>query len=175
MNVRIAKGNTKESLAYISDTYKKYLNGREFSYKFFDDLLSETYKDETQLRNLILSFALLAILISVLGILGMVVFSTDRRTKEIGIRKVMGARNSDIILLFNREFLKWVVVSFIIASPIAWYVMHKWLQNFAYKTEFSWWIFVLAGLIAFVIALMTVNLQSWYTATRNPVVALRNE
>ena len=175
MNVRIAKGNTKESLAYISDTYKKYLNGREFSYKFFDDLLSETYKDETQLRNLILSFALLAILISVLGILGMVVFSTDRRTKEIGIRKVMGARNSDIILLFNREFLKWVVVSFIIASPIAWYVMHKWLQNFAYKTEFSWWIFVLAGLIAFVIALMVVNLQSWYTATRNPVVALRNE
>ena len=175
MNVRIAKGNTKESLAYISDTYKKFLNGREFSYKFFDDLLSETYKDETQLRNLILSFALLAILISVLGILGMVVFSTDRRTKEIGIRKVMGARNSDIILLFNREFLKWVVVSFIIASPIAWYVMHKWLQNFAYKTEFSWWIFVLAGLIAFVIALMTVNLQSWYTATRNPVVALRNE
>jgi putative ABC transport system permease protein len=175
MNVRIAKGNPKESLAYIRDTYKKYLNGREFSYKFFDDLLSETYKDETQLRNLILSFALLAILISVLGILGMVIFSTDRRTKEIGIRKVMGARNSDIILLFNREFLKWVVVSFIIASPIAWYVMHKWLQNFAYKTEFSWWIFVLAGLIAFAIALMTVNLQSWYTATRNPVVALRNE
>jgi putative ABC transport system permease protein len=105
----------------------------------------------------------------------MVIFSTDRRTKEIGIRKVMGARNSDIILLFNREFLKWVVVSFIIASSIAWYVMHKWLQNFAYKTEFSWWIFVLAGLIAFAIALMTVNLQSWYTATRNPVVALRNE
>jgi putative ABC transport system permease protein len=175
MNVRIAKGNTKESLAYIRETYKKYLNGAEFSYKFFDDLLSETYKDETQLRNLILSFALLAILISVLGILGMVVFSTDRRTKEIGIRKVMGARNFDIILLFNREFLKWVVVSFIIASPIAWYVMHKWLQNFAYKTEFVWWIFVLAGLIAFAIALMTVNLQSWYTSTRNPVEALRNE
>lgn len=175
MNVRIAKGNTKESLAYIRDTYKKYLNGREFSYTFFDDLLNDTYKDETQLRNLILSFAVLAILISVLGILGMVIFSTDRRTKEIGIRKVMGARNSEIILLFNREFLKWVVVSFIIASPIAWYTMHRWLQNFAYKTEFSWLIFVLAGLIAFVIALTTVNLQSWHTATKNPVEALRNE
>jgi putative ABC transport system permease protein len=175
MNVRIAKGNSKESLAYIHDTYKKYLNDREFSYRFFDDLLTETYKDETQLRNLILSFALLAILISVLGILGMVIFSTDRRTREIGIRKTIGAKISEIILLFNKEFLIWVVVSFLIASPIAWYTMHRWLQNFAYKTEFSWWIFLLAGLIAFAIALITVNLQSWHTATKNPVEALRNE
>lgn len=175
MNVRIAKGNTKESLAYIRDTYKKYLNGREFSYKFFDDLLTETYKDETQLRNLILSFALLAILISVLGILGMAIFSIDRRTKEIGIRRVAGAKSSEILILLNKEFIIWVLVAFIIATPVAWYTMNRWLQNFVYKTELSWWIFLLAGIIAFGIALITVSWQSWRAATRNPVEALRNE
>jgi putative ABC transport system permease protein len=127
------------------------------------------------LRNITLSFALLAIVISVLGILGMATFSTDRRKKEIGIRRIAGARSSEILLLLNKEFLIWVLVAFFIASPIAWYTMNSWLQNFIYKTEFSWWVFLLAGSISLIIAALTVNLQSWSIAARNPVEALRYE
>jgi putative ABC transport system permease protein len=175
MNVRIAPGNISRTLNYIRDTYKKYRDDREFSYTFFDDLLNEVYKPETRLKNITIAFALLAIVISVLGILGMAIFSIDRRTKEIGIRKVSGAKNSEILILLNKEFIKWIVVAFIIASPVAWFTMNRWLQNFVYKTGISWWIFLLAGIIAFGIALLTVNWQSWRTATRNPVEALRYE
>ncbi len=135
MNVRIAPGNTSESLNYIRDMYMKYRNDREFSYRFFDDLLNEKYQEETRLRNITIAFALLAIVISILGILGMSVFSIDCRTKEIGIRRVSGAKSSEILLLLNIEFIKWVLVAFIFAFPIAWYSMYKWLQNFVYKIK----------------------------------------
>jgi putative ABC transport system permease protein len=175
MNVRIAPGNTMETLNYIRDTYKKYRDNRGFSYTFFDDILNEKYQAETRLKNITLAFALLAIIISVLGILGMAIFSIDRRTKEIGVRRVAGAKSSEILLLLNKEFIKWVAVAFVIAAPIAWYLMHKWLQNFVYKTELSWWIFAMSAVIAFGIAFVTVNFQSWRAATRNPVEALRYE
>jgi putative ABC transport system permease protein len=175
MNVRIAPGNTSETLNFIRDTYKKNRDGREFSYTFFDDMLNTIYQPETRLKNITITFAILAIVISVLGILGLAIFSIDRRTKEIGIRRVAGAKNSEILILLNKEFFKWVVVAFVIATPVAWYTMHKWFQNFVYKTELSWWIFLLAGIIAFVIALLTVNWQAWLAATRNPVEALRYE
>lgn len=175
LNVRIGPGNTTETLNYIRDMYMKYRNDREFSYRFFDDLLNEKYQEETRLRNITIAFALLAIVISILGILGMSVFSIDRRTKEIGLRKVAGAKSSEILLLLNMEFIKWVLVAFIIATPIAWYTMHNWLQNFVYKTELSWWIFLIAGIIALGIALLTVTWQSWKAATKNPVEALRYE
>ncbi len=175
MNVLIASGNTSETLNYISDVYKKHRDDREFSYRFFDDIKMEKYQSETRLRNITLSFALLAIMISILGILGMTIFSIERRTKEIGIRRVAGATNSEILILLNREFIIWVVVAFIVASPLAFYTMNNWLQNFVYKTQLSWWIFALSGIIAFGIALITVNLQSWRAANRNPVEALRYE
>jgi putative ABC transport system permease protein len=175
MNIRIAPGNTTETLNYIRDTYRKKRDNRDFSFNFFEDLLNEKYQAETRLKNITVAFALLAIVISILGILGMAVFSIDRRTKEIGIRRVAGAKSSEILILLNKEFIIWVVVAFIIATPVAWYVMHKWLQNFVYKTELSWWIFVLAGIIAFGIALLTVSWQSWRAASRNPVEALRYE
>ena len=175
MNIRIAPGKTSETLDYIRRIYKKDRDDRELSYAFFDDLLNEKYQSETRLKNITVAFALLAIIISVLGIFGMAVFSIDRRTKEIGIRRVAGAKSSEILILLNKEFIIWVLVAFIIASPVAWHIMNKWLQNFVYKTEFSWWIFLLAGIIAFGIALITVNWQSWRAATRNPVEALRYE
>jgi putative ABC transport system permease protein len=175
MNVRIAPGNISETLNYIRDTYKKHRDDREFSYSFFDDLLDEKYQAETRLRNITVAFALLAIVISILGILGMANFSIDRRTKEIGIRRVAGAKNSEILVLLNKEFIKWVLVAFIFATPFAWYALHKWLQNFVYKTELSWWIFLLAAIISFVIALLTVSWLSWRAATRNPVETLRFE
>jgi putative ABC transport system permease protein len=99
----------------------------------------------------------------------------ERRTKEIGLRKVNGAKVAEVILLLNKDFVKWVSIAFLIAMPIAWFIMHKWLENFAYKTGLSWWIFVVSGIIALGIALLTVSLQSWRAATRNPVEALRYE
>jgi putative ABC transport system permease protein len=99
----------------------------------------------------------------------------ERRTSEIGLRRVNGATVSEVMVLLNKDFVKWVIIAFIIASPIALVVAHKWLQNFAYRTELSWWIFILSGIIALGIALLTVSLQSWKAATRNPVEALRYE
>ena len=175
MNIRISPEKTSETLNYIEDTYQRLREGREFSYTFFDDLLRKNYLAEDRLRNITISFAIVAIMISVLGIFGMATFSTDRRKKEIGIRRIAGAKSAEILLLLNKQFLIWVFVAFVIASPIAWYAMNNWLQNFIYKTEFSWWVFLLSGAISLIIAALTVNLQSWSIATRNPVDALRYE
>lgn len=175
MNVKIAPGDASETLEYIRSVYKKYRDDREFSYSFFEDLLNEKYQAETRLRNITLAFALLAIVIAIMGILGMAIFSIDRRTKEIGIRRVSGAQSSEILVLLNREFIKWVLLAYGFATPVAWFAMYKWLQNFTYKTDLSWWIFIMAGLTAFGIALITISWQSWRAATRNPVESLRYE
>jgi putative ABC transport system permease protein len=105
----------------------------------------------------------------------MSLFACQRRIKEIGIRKVNGAEVIEILAMLNKDFIKWVAIAFVIATPVGWFVMHKWLQNFAYKTSLSWWVFALGGIIAFGIALFTVSLQNWRTALRNPVDALRYE
>lgn len=175
MNVKISPTNRAETLKYIRDVYRKHRDQRDFSYSFFDDLINEKYQEEQRLKNLTIAFSILAIVISVLGILGMAVFSIDRRTKEIGIRKVNGATISEIMTLLNLDFVRWVVLAFVIATPLSWFVLQLWLKNFAYKTELSWWIFALAGLLALGIALLTVSWQSWKAATRNPVKALRYE
>jgi putative ABC transport system permease protein len=116
-----------------------------------------------------------AIFIACLGIFGLLTYIMEMKVKEIGIRKVNGAKILEILKLVNLDLIKWVTVAFLIASPISFYAMHKWLENFAYKTTLSWWIFALAGLLALGIALLTVSWQSWRAATRNPVEALRYE
>jgi len=116
-----------------------------------------------------------ALVICSLGILAISLFTCQRRIKEIGIRKVNGAMISEILVMLNRDFVKWVLLAFAISIPVTWYVIHKWLENFAYKTEISWWIFALAGLLALGVALLTVSWQSWRAATRNPVDSLRYE
>lgn len=128
-----------------------------------------------RLGKLISLFTLIAILIACMGLLGLVSFNTSRRIKEIGIRKVNGAEISEILIMLNRDFVKWISISFIIALPIAFLAMHKWLQSFAIKTDVSWITFALAGLLAFGIAILTITLQSWRAATINPVKALRYE
>ena len=142
---------------------------------FFDKAIENLYKSELQFRRAFSLFAGCAIVICCMGILAMSLFACQRRIKEIGIRKVNGAKVSEVMTMLNRDFIKWVAIAFIIAVPIAYYAMHKWLENFAYKTELSWWIFALAGLLALGIALLTVSFQSWKAATRNPVEALRYE
>lgn len=142
---------------------------------FFDQAIENMYQSELQFRRTFSLFAGSAIVICCLGILAMSMFACQRRIKEIGIRKVNGARVSEVLKMLNRDFVKWVAIAFVIATPIAWYVMNKWLENFAYKTTLSWWLFALAGLMALGIALLTVSFQSWKAATRNPVEALRYE
>jgi putative ABC transport system permease protein len=142
---------------------------------FIDQAVENLYQSEIQFRRTFSLFAGCAIVICCLGILAMSLFACQHRIKEIGIRKVNGARISEVLVMLNKGFIKWVAIAFVIATPIAYYAMNKWLQNFAYKTELSWWIFALAGLLALGIALLTVSWQSWRAATRNPVEALRYE
>ncbi|MCX6321941.1 MAG: ABC transporter permease [Bacteroidia bacterium] len=142
---------------------------------FFDQAIQNMYQSELRFRRTFALFAGCAIVICSLGILAMSIFSCQRRVKEIGIRKVNGAKISEILAMLNKDFVKWVAIAFLIACPIAWYAMKKWLQNYAYKTEMSWWIFALAGIIALGIALLTVSFQSYKAAIKNPVDSLRYE
>ncbi|MBV5313358.1 MAG: ABC transporter permease [Prolixibacteraceae bacterium] len=142
---------------------------------FLDQAVESLYQSEIQFRRTFSLFAGCAIVICCLGILAMSLFACQRRIKEIGIRKVNGAKVSEVLAMLNRDFVRWVAISFVIATPVAWYIMSKWLESYAYKTELSWWIFALASLLALGIALLTVSWQSWKAATRNPVEALRYE
>ncbi len=142
---------------------------------FFDQAVQQLYQSELQFRRTFSLFAGCAIVICCMGILAMSMFACQRRIKEIGIHKVNGAKISEVLLMLNKDFVKWVAIAFVMAIPIAWYAMQKWLEAFAYKTDMSWWIFALAGVLALGIALLTVSWQSWRAATRNPVEALRYE
>jgi putative ABC transport system permease protein len=138
-------------------------------------MIEKQYIQEKRLSSTIGASSGIAIFISCLGLYSMILFVVKRRTKEIGIRKINGARVSEVMRMLINDLIKWVAVAFIIACPISYYAMHRWLQNFAYKTEMRWWIFGLAGIIALVIALLTLSWQSLRAATRNPVEALRYE
>ncbi|MCY1719269.1 ABC transporter permease [Prolixibacteraceae bacterium Z1-6] len=142
---------------------------------FLDSAVINMYESEVRFRRTFSLFSISAIIICAMGILAMSIFATQRRVKEIGIRKVNGAKVAEVLALLNKDFVRWVVIAFVIATPIAYYAMSKWLENFAYKTNLSWWIFALAGVLALGIALLTVSWQSWRAATRNPVEALRYE
>ncbi|MFN8258402.1 MAG: FtsX-like permease family protein [Bacteroidales bacterium] len=142
---------------------------------FLDQAVENMYSSEQQFRTTFSLFSSCAIVLCCLGILAMSLSACQHRTKEIGIRKVNGAKTLQVLVLLNFDLLKLLGSAFVISTPIAWYIMHKWLENYAYKTELSWWIFALAGLLALVIALLTVSWQSWRAATRNPVEALRYE
>jgi len=162
----------------ISELEKIWIScypGNPFHYFFLDDFYDEQYRAEQRFSGLFLASSLLAIIIACLGLSGLSAYSITRRTKEIGIRKANGAGISRVMVLLNKDFVIWVAIAFIIACPVAWYAMNQWLRNFAYKTELSWWIFALAGIMAMIIALLTVSWQSWRAATRNPAETLRYE
>ncbi|RUT73486.1 ABC transporter permease [Ancylomarina longa] len=175
LNLRIATNSIQPAIKRVKEKWNEILSDYPLSYQFYDDWFDTMYEKEERLANTILLFTLIAIGISCFGILGLAIFSAERRTKEIGVRKTNGAKNYEIISMLTKDFLKRVVIAFVIACPIAWYAMNKWLENFAYRTELSWWIFALAGVIAMGVALFTVSFQSWRAATRNPVESLRYE
>ena len=174
-NVRIRPQDLAQTLQEVEKGFKEVLPDYGFSFQFYDDYLDSMYQQEEKRADSIRVIAIIAILISCVGLIGLVEFSTKRRIKEIGIRKVNGARISEVMTMLNKDFVRWVAIAFVIATPIAYYAMNKWLESFAYKTDLSWWIFAFAGLLALGIALLTVSWQSWRAATRNPVEALRYE
>jgi len=172
------KSVTTDSEKLISELEKiwtEHYPGNPFNYFFLEDFYNEQYRADKRFSGLFLVSSILAIIIACLGLLGLSAYSITRRTKEIGIRKVNGATTPRVMVILNKNFLKWILIAFVIAVPVAWYVMNKWLENFAYKISISWWIFALAGVLALGIALLTVSWQSWKAATRNPVEALRYE
>jgi putative ABC transport system permease protein len=165
----------KRSLGEIKSITSELSPSFPVEISFFDEAVENMYRSELQFRRTFSIFSGCAILISCLGILALSLFTCQRRVKEIGIRKVNGARTSQILFLLNRDFLRWVLIAFVVSVPFSWYAMNRWLQDFAYKTEISWWIFVLAGIIVMTVALITISFQTWRVATRNPVEALRYE
>jgi putative ABC transport system permease protein len=175
LSIKVSTGNLPQTLATIERIYRTLFPGNPFSYSFVDEKFAEQYRNDRRFAALFSVFAGLAILIACLGLFGLASFATRQRTKEIGIRKVLGASVAGIVALLSKEFVKLVLLANIVAWPIAYLVMNKWLQDFAYRIAIGWWVFALAGSAALLIALVTVSTQAFKAALANPVEALRYE
>jgi ABC-type antimicrobial peptide transport system permease subunit len=173
--LRIRAGQTKQALSQLEQLCHTMNPKFPFTYQFADEEYRNLYKSESIVHSLSNCFAVLGILICCLGLLGLAMFTAEQRTKEFGIRKVLGAKATTLFGLLSRDFLVLVLVAFIVASPLAWWAMHVWLQNFAFHISVEWWVFCLAGVIALLIALLTVSYQAIRVATLNPVRSLRTE
>lgn len=176
MYVKTQKGvNLDDALHIFRGELEKVDPDYPFDVRFFNDVLNQLYKNEQRLTTLITLFSLLAVFISVVGVFGLVVFDSESRRKEIGVRKVLGSTTGEILWMFNKNYLRILVVCFIIASPFAWYGVNGWLQNFAYKIPIYWWVFLIAFLLVSVVTLLTVTYQNWHAANENPVNSIKNE
>ena len=173
--VKTSGENDQEIISRLTTVLKEIAPDQMVNIYSLNEQIQGFYTREENQGKLISAFSILAVILSIMGLLGMVLNTILRKQKEIGVRKVNGATIAEILILLNVGFLKWVVVSIVIAIPAAYFLMHKWLENFAYKTTVSWWLYVIAGVLAIGVALLTISWQSWRTATRNPVEALRYE
>lgn len=175
LTIALRSNNVRQSIAMLQKAYQEAFPDNAFEFFFLDDHFQQQYESDERVASLLRWFALLAISIACLGLLGLALFTAKNRTKEIGIRKVLGASTGSIVMLLSKDFLKPVGLAIVLASPIAWYAMHWWLQEFAYKSEIKWWTFAVAGGLALGIALVTVSFQSVKAALKNPVKSLRSE
>lgn len=173
--VRLAPGKLTEQIRFIASIWDESHNDVPFEYTFLEERVNRQYQHEQRMLRLFNWFGLLAILIACMGLFGLTAYSTERRTKEIGIRKVNGASAMEIMKMLSIDFTKWVIVAFILVCPISYYFMHTWLRNFAYKTPVGWMVFAFSGIVVLVIAFLTVSWQSYLAANRNPVEALKYE
>jgi putative ABC transport system permease protein len=174
-SIKISTDRVQQTIADIHKTWDRYFPEDPFNYFFLDESFNEQYKADTRFGQVFGLFASLAILIACFGLLGLSAYNVLQRTKEIGIRKVLGASIRQLIFLLSKEFLYLVLVSLVIAVPLTWWVMHNWLQDFAYRISIEWWVFAIAGLMAIGIALATVGFQALKAALSNPVKSLRTE
>ncbi|MDJ1499550.1 ABC transporter permease [Xanthocytophaga agilis] len=173
--VRLTTPQIQSKVAELEKIYKDNFSGNPFEYFFVDENYNKQYQTEQQYTQLFTLASFLAIFIACLGLFGLATFTSEQRTKEIGIRKVLGASIQQILALLSKDFVRLLLIAFVITTPIIWYVANDWLQNFAYRIQVSWWIFALAGIIAFSIAILTISFQSIKAALQNPVKALRSE
>jgi ABC-type transport system, involved in lipoprotein release, permease component len=175
ISIKVSAANIHTTIEAIRAKYDAFFPGNLFDYYFLDEKFNEQYKDDQLFGKAFAIFAGFAVFIACLGLLGLSLFTTAQRTKEIGVRKVLGASVSNIVILLSKDFVKLILVAFVIASPIAWFVMNSWLQNFAFRIDIKWWIFLAAGLLSVVIALSTISFQAIKAAIANPVKSLRTE
>jgi putative ABC transport system permease protein len=175
ISIKISGANIPSALSHIENTWKKFLPETPYQFAFLDENFARLYRAEERQKTLFTTFACLAIFIACLGLFGLSAFAISQRIKEIGIRKVLGANITTIVALLSKDFLRLVVLSAIIAFPVAWYFMSKWLQDFAYRISMPWWVFVIAGIVAALIALITISFQAIKAAVANPVKSLRTE
>jgi putative ABC transport system permease protein len=175
ISIRIDTKNTPETIAAIKARYKSFFPGNTFTYAFLDQQFNNQYKNDELFGQAFSIFGGFAIFIACLGLLGLSLFATLQRTKEIGVRKVLGASISSIVLLLSGDFIKLILISICIATPVAWYILHNWLQGFAYRIDINWWIFGLSGITAIMVALATISFQAIKAALSNPVKSLRSE
>lgn len=175
LTVRIKNQDIPETLAFLEKTWKQFLPNRPFEFRFMDEELDQLYREDVKAGQLVGTFALLTIAVACLGLFGLAAFTSEQRTKEIGVRKVLGASVSSIMFLLSKEFAKLVLVANLIAWPIAYIMVSDWLQHFAYRTDLSWWIFALGGIIALLVALSSVGYQAWRAARTNPIDTLQCE
>lgn len=173
--IKISPENQAETLAFLKKQYEEARPNMYFTYQFLTDVLNHNYERERQQSQMFLTFTVLAVFIAMMGVFGLVSLSTAQRTKEIGIRKVNGAYASRIVKMFCYEYMRWVGIAFVIACPLGYLFMVRWLSTFAYQATISWWLFPMAGLIILFITVLTVVIQTWHAASRNPVESLRNE
>jgi ABC-type antimicrobial peptide transport system permease subunit len=172
------KGNGiswKNGIGKIQKAYKQIYPEADFSYKFFDETIASMYEGELRIASLLKWATGLTVFISCLGLLGLVMFTINTRVKEIGIRKILGASVADIVSILSTDFMRLVVIAFLIATPLGWWATYRWLQDFIYRTSMSWWVFILSGAIMLLIALITLSLQTINAAISNPVKSLRTE
>jgi putative ABC transport system permease protein len=167
-------GHLKDALARLEKAWKEVYPNKNFEYTFFDEAIARLYEKEEKTARIMNIAMGIAIFISCMGLFGLAAFVAEQRTKEIGIRKVLGATVTDIVSMLSGDFVRLVVIAFVIATPVAWYFMHRWLQDFAYRVTIGWWIYGIAGVGAIVIALLTVSVQAMRAATANPVESLRS-
>ncbi len=173
--VRIKTADVHQLINDIKSQWQNYNTGAPFSYSFLDDQFASLYSSEQRTGRIFTSFSIIAIIIASLGLFGLVAFMVRKRVKEIGIRKVLGASTGSITAMLSKEFLQLILIAALISFPVTWFAMHKWLQDFAYRINIQWWVFVLAGLIALLVAAITISFQSIKAALANPVKSLRSE
>ncbi|MEI9908191.1 MAG: FtsX-like permease family protein [Bacteroidota bacterium] len=173
--VKVSGNDLSKTIAFMQNKWKQLAPHRPFEYRFMDEDFNKLYDSELRTAKVFNIFSAIAILLACLGLFGLSAYSARQRIKEIGIRKVLGASAGSITFLLSNSFIKLVLIAFIIAIPLVWFVMNKWLQDFAYRISISWWMFALAGLLALVIALITVSFQAIKAAVANPVKSLRAE
>jgi putative ABC transport system permease protein len=174
-SVKLGTSDVQKTIAAVQNVWKKYFPADPLNYFFLDETFNQQYKSDTLFGKVFGIFSFLAILIACFGLLGLSAYNVLQRAKEIGIRKVLGASVQNILLLLSKDFLKLIVVALVLAVPVGWFIMHEWLQDFAYRIDIAWWVFALAGFISLAIALLVISLQAFKAAVENPVKSLRTE